>query len=44
LEAIMFADYDNVEGQLALERAVFAAVRKVMHRLRGEGAHATSAA
>ena len=40
----MFADYSNVEGQLALERAVYAFVQKVLHRLRGEGVHAPSAA
>jgi len=44
LEAIMFADYSNVEGQLAMQRVVYAFVQKVLHRLRGEGAHAHSAA
>lgn len=30
----MFADYNNAEGQLALERVVYAFVQKVLHRRR----------
>ena len=40
---MLFADYENVEGQLAFYQAVNAFVAKVLERLR-EGSHAPSAA
>jgi hypothetical protein len=43
LEAIMlFAEYENVEGQLAFYRATNAFVGKVLARLRGEAEHLLS--
>jgi hypothetical protein len=45
LEAIMlFADFENVEGQVALERTVYAFVQKLVARVRGDQAHLPSAA
>lgn len=38
---MLFADFDNVEGQLATYRAVNAFMGKVLARLRGDG-HLTS--
>lgn len=40
---MLFAEYENVEGQLAFYRAVNAFVGKVVARLRGdEGSHLPS--
>ena len=45
LEAIMlFADFENVEGQRALERVVAAFVRNLLARASGTEGHAPSAA
>lgn len=42
---MLFAEYENVEGQLAFYQTVHAFVTKVLERLRGdEGSHAPSAA
>jgi hypothetical protein len=45
LEAIMlFADFENVQGQRALERVVADFVQKLVARLRGDDGQVTSAA
>ena len=41
---MLFAEYENIEGQAAFYRAVNAFVSKVLARLRGEGSHLPSAA
>ena len=41
---MLFTDFENVEGRVALERTVHAFVQKLVARVRGDQAHLPSAA